>query len=240
MTLSRLEGARHRGLPLEVGLDGQSYTLPTPQTLSLDEISVVYGTKGLSLWEKRPPALTARKAGVAFDLWLAHHDLPSQAGLERLCWMLDRYLRSIEYDLYTIAGVDVMALWAERRWTALLTLVDLLPLNTRTQESLHTDHEYAAMVAQDAAKRARDKDKDAAPVGPPLSRYSQEAEILLKVVDGLKAVQSTIVAVNLPAGKAAPKVTPEPRPTTAHKMEREEQRRKSHDSLTARLVPGGG
>lgn len=122
-------------------------------------------------------------------------------------------------------GVDLAELFRKKRWVHLLALIYGLPAHSRYMCAVLTDPEMAEQIVNDPHfAEAQSKDTGPSPIG-----YSQENYQLAEINDGIKALQSTLVAVN--GGKSkTPK--PTPRPVFALEKAKKDAQRKRLDELS--------
>jgi len=226
--------------PLVIKLSGQRITLPLPAELSVHEIMDAYRTFGATLFDPRTPGMTNAVAAQAFDLWKARHDLfAEEVDLSAFLWLIDKYGDAAELDLRIVARVSLVDEWKARNWRHLAALLNALPLASHTKAAMHTDPKYAEMVAAQVEKRKGEAGKQPdEPGGPSLVEWTLAAELATKTLDEIRALRTTLIAVNSTKGKqpAAPK--PEPRPRTAHHEVKETSRMVKHRALSARILPG--
>jgi len=104
-------------------------------------------------------------------------------------------------------------------------VVDGLPRNSRYAEAVSQDDELAEALV--------DKD-DLVPVGPRVSEFTPEVEMLTAIFDRLGELGQIFAASR--GGKAG-RVQPAPRPRTARDRVARRRREKKHRSLVARLLP---
>jgi len=158
-----------------------------------------------------------------------HHGLGTCAvDDQRLAGLIARYGRAIEQDLAG-RGIELLALWQQRRWRCLLSLVDALPRHSAYVEALCDDDElaeYLLTAETSAADRA----------WTPLSQYTPELEMATNLYDRLGEL---IQAVTASAGARPPKIRPYPRPRTAADRIRHRRAQDRHRTLVARMLPDG-
>ncbi|MDO5743497.1 MAG: hypothetical protein Q4P23_03430 [Micrococcaceae bacterium] len=106
-----------------------------------------------------------------------------------------------------------LALWfRERRWVALLELIDGLPSASRLNEAISNDPDLAEAIAS--------QPEPSEPWSPRIADYSLTNVILIQIVDSLKALQQTQIAA---AGGKPGHMKPFPTPRTAIDRFREAQ-----------------
>lgn len=126
-----------------------------------------------------------------------------------------------------VYGVDLALWWRERRWKALLELIDELPAASRFNEAVLNDREFAeAVVAQETGDRPE--------WAPKISEFDLHATLLRDVIQALQGVQAAVIAA---AGGKPPKITPYPAPRTALDEARREALQAWADDLISRLTP---
>lgn len=210
---------------------GERFTLPHPARMTVEDIYVALYS---GLLREMPRTMTPRQTDALFERWVARHDLPDFNGLQRLLYAVDKHRRVLEFDLIDHLSVDLVSLWKQRRWGHLLNLIDHLPRESWYVEATSNDEEYAAMVA----KAAADAEADGQDHHPPLRTWSPEASLLADVVDAVRNVSTTLVAVN--GGKPSqPDRTPRPQ-TAMEKAQKEAvqaRKKRRHNSLVARMLP---
>lgn len=213
---------------------GEDHACADPADLSHEQIIV-------ALYVGIAPGTVAMPLGRAdalFARWVAHFDLPTFEQARRLAYVVERYTDALEYDLQTIAGVDLGQMWRSRQWRRLLNLIDHLPRNCWYSESVANDEEHAKMIAE-AMERAKANGEHQPNSGPPMHTWSPEAAILADVVNALRALSVTVAASNGAKGLKEP--APYPTPKTAldglQKAAYYERRQAAHQALAARLLP---
>ena len=145
-------------------------------------------------------------------------------GRRRLVALCERYGEAIEADL-AFRGIDLVEVWASRRWRFLLNLIEHLPRNSFYVEAISNDDELISTLPQS---------KDQAPAVEKLSSYSPEKEVLAAIYDRL----GTLLAVAITSGGGnAPNFEPFPRPTSAFQRVKQHSAHERHESLVKRLLP---
>lgn len=175
----------------------------------------------------------------AFERWRAAWDLPIFEQAKRLAYLIDHHRSALTHDLLVTAGLDLGTEWRERRWLRLLDVIDRLPSHSHYSAAVANDEEHARLIA-DAMAAAKSRGEEQEDTGPALTAWTPEVAALTRLIDEVKNLRYTTLAVH--AGKKAgdpPK--PERRPITAlEKATRaaEFRRRKAaHESLVARVLP---
>lgn len=125
--------------------------------------------------------------------------------------------------------MDLAAWWQQRRWKALLELIDELPTASRFNEAVLNDREFAEAVVANESKSDGDKSEWA----PRVSEFDLHALLLRDIIQSLQGVQAAVIAT---VGKP-PKFPPYPSPRTALDDARERLLHEWADDLIARLTP---
>lgn len=122
--------------------------------------------------------------------------------------------------------------WRDRRWVALLDLIDQLPQASRFMEAVANDPEQAALIAE-----ARSKDDDDEPSFLRLSEFGLTERLLRDAVLAIRGVQAAVIASA--SGKPA-RIEPYPMPRTeiARAVERANER--WAQSIIDIFTPGRG
>lgn len=142
-----------------------------------------------------------------------------------------KYHDELEYDFAVkLPGEDFGELWRRRRWRKLLNLIDHLPRDTYYHQAVSLDEEHAMLLAESGALDAVTE-----AWAPPMATYSPEVEMILMVVNELKSLRQTLVAVNSTTSTPEPKFLPGPK-TAFDKIEAMRRERK-HRDLVARVLP---
>lgn len=130
------------------------------------------------------------------------------SSLVRVVVLVDRYGGAIEYDLHTLAGLDLLDFFRhDLSWRKLLDLVDRLPAGSAYWAARADDDE----LAEDTLRELGGKlPKGGGP--PPLSDMSLTNQLLMSVVDGLTVVRDR---VERSAGGKPSEPKALPRPTMA-------------------------
>lgn len=100
--------------------------------------------------------------------------------------------------------MDLAAWFREKRWVALLELIDGLPGASRFNEALSNDPELAEIIAM--------QPESTEPWAPRVQDFTLTNMLLAQIADGLKALQNTQIAI---AGKKPDPIKPFPTPRTA-------------------------
>lgn len=227
-----------RGGTLSFLLDGVRHEMPDPVAMSYEEIHLAIASEGRTLLLPRMPWWKQQRL---MRRWAAHHDLGTLQQAQRLMYLLDRYSRPLTYDLRVhAAGADLGALWRARRWGYLLTLIDHLPSHSHYAEAVSNDPEHAEMLIKAAESREADVDAPAY-AGPALHTWTPEVALLTDVLDAVKGLNYTLIAVNTSDKSKRPKPPePSPRPrsalTAARKKAAHKGRLARHNALADRVL----
>ncbi|MEV2222759.1 hypothetical protein AB0E01_23115 [Nocardia vinacea] len=107
-------------------------------------------------------------------------------------------------------------------WPKLYRFLKRLPPGAHYKADLEMDEELAKRIVdiEEATRnRFEDDDDDRSPDDIPdissSANHTLEVHLLMAVCDYLQQLNSTLIAVNLPAGKSPPKVKPIERPVSA-------------------------
>jgi hypothetical protein len=82
--------------------------------------------------------------------------------------------------------VDLAVWWQQRRWRALLELIEQLPPTSRFQEAVYNDPEQARLIAMQ--REYATEDGDAEPWSPRLSEYDLHAMLLREIAHNVAAM----------------------------------------------------
>lgn len=242
-THDQLDALERAGRPLQrVRLRGEILATRSPVELSYTEVlasmrdtrSFVYfvlpqpGEDGVETW----PRMARWQVERLQAEWVARHDLGTYEGARRLAFLLNRYREAIEYDLHP--GASVNDLWRARQWRLLLNLIDRLPRASHYQEAVVGDEEHVRMLVE-ASERSGQKP----PTGPRMSDWTPDHEVLVGILDAVRALTVTTVRMNLPKGKPGPKFEPSERPRTAFDKIRHQVKQARHDALADRVLRRG-
>lgn len=139
--------------------------------------------------------------------------------------LVDRYGEAIFADLAD-RGFDLVRLWAERRFDAILTIVDHLPRNSAYMQALTDDDAWAEAVI--------DLPQSDRPPSVRLADWSPELEMLTNLYD---RVGELIRVTAMAAGSRPKRAQPAPRPRTALDRVRARRRKAQHSLLVSVLLP---
>jgi hypothetical protein len=230
--LDQLEAAR--GGPFHYCHNGIVHTAPDPREMLVGHVLMV-----LQSCLPDTPPMPLYKLSALSERWAAHYDLPDGAQAQRLAYVVNRYRDDLEYDLRVHAHMDLGEQWRARRWRTLLATIDRLPQHTLYSEAVSQDPEHAKLLAKALAER--DGEDGPSDKNPPLRTWTPEVRLLTDIFDAIRQLQHTIVAVQVPKGKAGNPPEPSPRPKTilAEETRKAEYQRRLgvHKSLVARLLP---
>lgn len=187
-----------------------------------------------------PSDISDRKRAALFERWRIAWDLPVFRDAQRLTYLVEHYRSAINYDLATMTPHDLGALWRGRRWRLLLDIIDHLPSHSWYAATASMDEDHAKMLA-DAIIARQQSDNDKSDPGPSLVSWTPEVAVLNNIYDAIRGVQHAVIAAAV--GDKAPKPPePAPRPVTplqkALKMAEFARRKRVHESLAARVLPG--
>jgi hypothetical protein len=153
---------------------------------------------------------------------------------QRLIFLVGSYQRELEYDFaHELPGENFGQLWRSRRWKKLLELIDRLPRNSQYRQALMNDEEAAEQYL-------REFERDPEAVGsaddgrPPMAEFTLEAELLLDLVNEVKALRSE--AISMETGKS-PKMRFRKGPMTAIERVRLRLDQEQHNDLVSILAP---
>lgn len=167
--------------------------------------------------------------------WSETYDLGSPQQARRLCYVLAKHGTAVEADFARwYPGSSARDMWLQRRWRALMSLIDHLPPNTHYHAALSQDEEHAKMLieAEDAAKKAG-KPLDR---GPSVATWSPEVGVLTSILDALRENTYVTKAVATDKGGGKPP-KPAPRPTNVLERVRLRMKQQRHDILVRRMLP---
>jgi len=226
---------RGRGGPMRIVVRGERFLLPDPADIDFQMVLLILREKHIPGTPNMPEWQRAR----VFDRWAAHYDLPDFDSARRLAYLVDHYRSGLTYDLRSMLGCDLGELWRARRWRTLLDLIDHLPGHSWYAASVAMDEEHAKMLAESlAARQAAGEDVEKA--GPSLVGWTPEVSQLANILDAVRHVAYSVVAVQI-GKEAGQPPAPSPRPVTPleRELKRAEQARRkaAHDAIVARVLP---
>lgn len=176
---------------------------------------------------------------VIFQRWCMAWDLPDFEAARRLTYLVDKYAMEISHDLRVHVGVELGQLWRDRRWRTLLNHIDRLPGHSSFSAAVSMDEEHAKMVAEAVANRPKSDEQDER--GPALTTWTPEVAMLTNILDAVRSLQHSLIAVNSGKGKSPEHPKPSPRPRTALenalKHAEYHRQKKAHEALVARVLP---
>ncbi|WP_152203636.1 hypothetical protein [Georgenia thermotolerans] len=114
-------------------------------------------------------------------------------GRARLRELIRRYRAEIRADLLQVFGVDLARWWVDRRWKALLELIDQLPSASRFNEAVQNDPEQAELIAL-AREEAADQDTEGEAWSPRVAEYDLHANLLRDLIQAVLGLQAATVA----------------------------------------------
>lgn len=118
-----------------------------------------------------------------------------------------------------------------RPWSQLVRLVENLPPYSKYKLALSDDDEIQRW------RERRFNGKTPPPRPPSLDSWTVEDEIMGVLHDGFSLLRNTIISVNLPKGKQAPKFKPAKRPVTAAERAERRRDRDIHESIVRKVRP---
>lgn len=127
--------------------------------------------------------------------------------------------------------MDLAQWWQERRWKALLELIDQLPGPSRFNEAVLNDREFAEAAIEHENNRGDGSKPEWA---PRVSEFDLHAVLLRDVIQALQGVQAAVIAA---AGGKPPKFPPYPAPKTALDEVRKQELQTWADDLISKLTP---
>ena len=125
--------------------------------------------------------------------------------------------------------MDLARWWQDRRWVALLELIDQLPQASRFMEAVVNDPEQADLIA-----RSREG-ADEVPWSPRFSEFGLLERLMRDAVMAIQGVQAAVIAA---AGGKPPKVEPYPVPVTEIDRAVERANRAWAESIMDIFTPG--
>ena len=110
---------------------------------------------------------------------------------------MSRYRAEIRADLAErYPGTDLRSWWRERRFRALLDLIDQLPAASRLNEAIQNDPEQAEIIAlhieeQKQKAEAADEQK---PWSPRVAEYDLHANLLRDLIQATLGLRAAVIA----------------------------------------------
>ena len=126
--------------------------------------------------------------------------------------------------------MDLALWWRERRWKALLELIDQLPSANRLNEAIQNDPEQAELIAKQLAQQ----ETGSARWSPRLAEFDLHAAMLREVIHALLGVQAAVVAA---AGGKPGKMPVFPGPETEVDRAMERATKEWADNLIRIVTP---
>lgn len=157
---------------------------------------------------------------------------------------MTRYREAIRADLAHEYNVDLTVLWRERRFVALLDLVDQLPATSRLRAAVASDRDLALEMLEQGGPKGEQE-----PWSPPLTEWDVKSALLAEVRDRLgevlkvlASIKSGVPVVQQERLRTPPKMTvkPFPRPVTAWEQMRDDQARAAAQWLVDTFFPHAG
>lgn len=130
-----------------------------------------------------------------------------------------------------VYGVDLARWWAERRWVALLELIDQLPHASRFMEAVANDPEQADAIAE---ARSGESEQE---WSPRLAEFDLHARLQRDIIQALMGVQAAVIAA---AGQKPPQQKPYPVPVTEIDRAVERANQRWAESIIDIFTPGRG
>lgn len=111
---------------------------------------------------------------------------------------MSRYRAEIRADLAErYPGVDLRTWWRERRFRALLELIDQLPGASRLNEAIQNDPEQAEIIAlhiEEQKQKAAETDAEQAPWSPRVAEYDLHANLLRDLIQATLGLRAAVIA----------------------------------------------
>jgi len=136
-----------------------------------------------------------------------------RGGRARLYSLIGHYRAEVRADLAErYPGTDLSLLWRQRRFRALLDLIDQLPSASRLNEAILNDPEQAQLIAEDRERQLQEQGEQARkPWSPRLSEYDLHANLLRDLIQSVLGLRAAVIASG--GGKPSP-ITDYPTPAT--------------------------
>jgi hypothetical protein len=221
------------GGPMGVLHLGEVITLPAATDLHWTQVLNASTNiwKFMSTCWKPERRLSYIDLGLLWEAWRKHNGLPGPDQCSRLAYMIDHYLKGIEYDLRNHLQVSLGELWRARRWRELLVYIDMLPTNSHMHRLLTTDEEYMERVL--TSKQERDEERSGR---PSMADWSLTNSLLAKLIDAVN--RNTQITVSAAGNKQSLGLQPEPRPWTAADKVNHRIQQSRHEDMVKMLIPG--
>lgn len=215
---------------------GRTFPLPDPASMTWRE--VVETLEDPARLVGHLPALR----GVGAWRWVAVHEawvqsfaLGEPRSARRLCYVMSRHGTAIEADFARwYPGTSAAALWRDREWGRLMTLVDHLPANTHYHAALSQDEEHARMLVEAETQSKKDGTWREPSKHPSMTSWSPEVAAITAVTDAVNHLAYVFGKANGGSGNP-PK--PLPRPTSVMEKVRLRTRAAAHAILVRRMLP---
>lgn len=111
---------------------------------------------------------------------------------------MSRYRAEIRADLAErYPGVDLRQWWRERRFRALLELIDQLPGASRLNEAIQNDPEQAEIIAlhiEEQKRKAAETGAEQSPWSPRVSEYDLHANLLRDLIQATLGLRAAVIA----------------------------------------------
>lgn len=129
-------------------------------------------------------------------------------------------------DLQEVYGVDLAAWWRQRRWAALLDLIDQLPGTSRLNEAIYDDPDQAALIASQPEPAER--------WSPRLRQWDLTHVMLQRLIHATEVGNANFAAAH---GGRPGAVQAFPSPVTGVDRYRDAHRRATAHALISILTP---
>src|SRR5690625_4327569 len=111
---------------------------------------------------------------------------------------MSRYRAEIRADLAErYPGVDLSTWWRERRFRALLELIDQLPSASRLNEAIQNDPEQAEIIAlhiEEQKRKAAETGAEQSPWSPRVAEYDLHANLLRDLSHATLGLRAAVIA----------------------------------------------
>lgn len=115
-------------------------------------------------------------------------------GRRRLYELIRRYRAEIRADLQERYGVDLARWWRERRFRALLDLVDQLPGASRLNEAIQNDPEQAEVIARNIDQLKQRGEGERGQWSPRVAEYDLHANLLRDLIQSVLGLRAAVIA----------------------------------------------
>lgn len=111
---------------------------------------------------------------------------------------MSRYRAEIRADLAErYPGVDLRQWWRERRFRALLDLIDQLPAASRLNEAIQNDPEQAEIIArhiEEQKRKAAEAGEEQRPWSPRVAEFDLHASLLRDLIQATLGLRAAVIA----------------------------------------------